>query len=670
MDVSKYKDMFVEEASQNLREMGDSLEKLLDSSDNQGEIDVLFRHAHSIKGMAASMSYNNITEISHKTEDLMDRVRSGKQEMTKEIKDLLFEVVDFLQTLVDMVASDSKDFPDSAPLMGKIFEAGKAESGKTKLGQPIPPPKPKAVPVQDELSQEESAQKALEGGRKIYKIHLTISEEAPSPAARVFLLITQLEEIGQVKKTHPPQKEIEQGNVGEGNQAWLFLVSEAKIEKVEEIIGASVELSSFKVEEVTVKPSTQLIKEQRSVVKKTEKKRPAPKIALPSYRKPASVKVDTPELDNLINIVGEMMIQERYLFDFLKDQESPKLKDCHMGLQRSIKGIHNQVMKFRMMPLAALVDMFPRAIRELQRGTGKEVDLTILGKDVRLDRSILEELGDPLLHLIRNSIDHGLESSEEREKAGKEPVGKLGITAWKEKDLAYIQIEDDGRGIDAEKVKKKAVERGVISAEDAEKLSEPDTLMLICSPGLSTAEKVTNISGRGVGMDVVKTAIENLGGNLFIDSTPGKGTKFSFKLPMTLAIIKTFLVRQRELLLAVPLTKLLFVLEIPSSEIKSENGKQFFVRQEESISLVRLNTLLKFPAQNTNGKEHESVIGVEIGNRKVGLVVDHLLSNIETVIKPLGLPLSKLGYYSGAIVTGTGEMALVLDVEKFAERVK
>jgi two-component system chemotaxis sensor kinase CheA len=327
-------------------------------------------------------------------------------------------------------------------------------------------------------------------------------------------------------------------------------------------------------------------------------------------------------------------------------------------------------MKLRMMPLAALTDMLPRAVRELQRGTGKEVDFKILGKTVRLDRAILEELGDPLLHIIRNSMDHGLESPEERQKIGKDPCGKLDLTAWKEKDLAYIQIEDDGRGIDAKKVKEKAVERGIISSEDAEKLSEVEALMLICKPGLSTAEKVTDISGRGVGMDVVKTTIENLGGNLFIYSTLGRGTKFILKLPMTLAVVKTFLVRQGELLFAIPLSKLQFVAETPLSGIKEEDGKQFFMKRDERISIMELNSLLKLPAGTVNGRPYKPIVCVEIAGRRIGLAVDHILTGMEAVVKPLGLPLSRLGYYSGVVVTGRGEMGLVLDVERFAGEVK
>ncbi|MBI5185130.1 MAG: chemotaxis protein CheA [Nitrospinae bacterium] len=665
MDTSKYKGLFVEEASKNLQEMGESLDRLAGSPHEKEAIDALFRHAHSIKGMAASMGYDDISALSHKTEDLMEKVRNGKKEFTKNVFGLLFEVVDTLQTLVDMVASDSMDFPDCSSLIEKILAEGKIEAGTLSASLPVPPPVSRTGGFHEESAQEGQPGGSSDRGWKLFKIHVLVSSDAPSPAARAFLLIVELENLGTVKRTHPPREEIESGRSGMENDFWLFLVSQAEREAVENIVQSSVELENFTIEEVLITRSQEKTKETREEFTR-EKDKKKTTVPLPAYRKPASVKVDTPDLDNLVDIIGEMMVQERRLFDLLKETGSTELKNCHAELQRSIKRLHNQIMKLRMMPLAALIDMLPRAIRELQRGTGKEVDLKILGKNVRLDRAILEELGDPLLHLVRNSVDHGIESPEERKKIGKAPCGKLELTAWKEKDLAYIQIEDDGRGIDAKKVVEKAVEKGIISREKAESLSGQEALMLICAPGLSTADKVTDISGRGVGMDVVKTAIENMGGNIFIHSVPGRGTKFILKLPMTLAVAKTFLVRQGELLLAIPLSKLQFVAEVPLSSIKEENGKQFFIRRDERINIMELGSLLNLPPGSTNGRAYEPVVCVEIAGRKLGLVVDHLLTGMEAVIKPLGLPLSRLGFYSGVIVTGKGEMGLVLDLERFS----
>ncbi len=664
MDVAKYRELFVEEASKNLQEMGDCLERLSSSGGDGSEIDVLFRHAHSIKGMASSMAYDSISQVSHKTEDLMDKIRSGKREFTTEIIQILFEVVDFLQSMVDVAASGEQDFPDVSSLTAKILEAGKVESEQVQA--PIPPSGTKGNP---EEPFPESLQAFQDQGKKIFKIRLIISKDSPVPAARAFLVLLELEKIGDIQKLNPSRQEIENGEIGKENEVALFLVTDSEKADAEKVFKSAVELESFEIVEVVIKTSERLEKEKGIFVREEGKKN-TPAITLPAYRKPTSVKVDTPDLDNMIDIIGEMMIQESRLDEFLHRHESPELKSCHVELLRSIKGIQRHVMKFRTMPLSSLVDMLPRVARELQRSAGKEVELSIEGKDVKLDRAVLEELGDPLLHLVRNSIDHGLETPEERQKLGKEPAGKLCVSAWQGKELIYIRIEDDGRGIDAQKAKEKAIEKGLLSREKADKLSEEEALDLICMPGLSTAKEVTSISGRGVGMDVVKTAIKNLGGNLLIQSTPGEGTRFTLKIPMSLAIVKTFLVRLGELLIAIPLTKLLFVAEVPTSEFKEEEGNRFFLRKEERISLVSLGSLLQFSASSPNGKELESIIGVDMANKKVGLVVDSLLNSVEAVIKPVGTPLANLGYYSGVIVTGKGEMALVLDVEKFAEKVK
>jgi len=504
---------------------------------------------------------------------------------------------------------------------------------------------------------------------RVYKIRLSISSEAQFPAARALLIIMALEKMGEIRRTLPPREEIEEGELGETNEVWVFLISESGRDEVEKAIHASVELTGFEIEELPLKvePGTEPERREPSSMRGKKKISARP---LPVYRKPGSVRVDTPDLDILINIIGEMMIQEGRLFDFLKDSKSRDLKNCHGEFRRSIQAIHRQVMKFRMLPITSLVEMLPRVARDLQRGTGKEVQLTLLGKDVRVDRAILEELGDPLLHLVRNAIDHGLEEPEERKRLGKDPAGKLTVTSWKEKDLAFIQIEDDGRGIDADKVKAKAVERGILSREAADKLSEEEALQLICAPGLSTAEKVTDISGRGVGMDVVKTAIENFGGNLFIYSTPGQGSKFVMKIPMTLAIVKSFLLRVQGVLLAIPLTRVHFVMEVPLSGMRTEEDGPCFVRRDETIPLISLSRLLRLPEESATGNGHASVVCVEIGGRKIGLVVDQLLTALEAVVKPVGLPLSRLGFYSGVMVTGTGEMALALDLERFAGRVK
>jgi two-component system chemotaxis sensor kinase CheA len=546
MDMSPYKDLFVSEAREHLQGMNEAIVALEEAPDDREHIDFLFRMAHSIKGMAASMGYDEMAEVSHKMEDLMDRVRKGTIEFVSAVADLLLEGSDLLSVMLNDVDAGGNGHQD-------ILDLSQRLTGYTPFQEPEPPRQGagQALGTPDTATTNRSAEQALPK-----KLEQEIAREKPDS--------------------------------------------------------------------------------------------------------PQNVRVKTEILDALVNITGELITHKNRMITLANEMKAPALTEAISDLSHLVRELQNEVLKVRLMPLSTVVDRLPRIVRDLAKKSGKEVLLQISGKEIEMDRGIVEELSDPLLHILRNAVDHGLELPAERRAMGKKPAGTISVAVQRENDRVLITISDDGKGMDTRRLKAAATEKGLLRQEDAALLSPQQALMLICLPGFSTATEITDVSGRGVGMDAVRTAVQAIGGNLAIDSSPGKGSCFTLSLPLTISIIQILLVACSSMIVGLPVTKVLRTVEIRKDSVISRGKGKFFRLADEEIPLVSLHRLLDLPLSPLKGESIPAVV-VEMKERTVGLVVDRFVGQQDVFVKPFGSPLNRMkGFFGGAIL-GDGQVIFIID---------
>jgi two-component system, chemotaxis family, sensor kinase CheA len=538
MDMSKYKELFISESREHLNSMNELIVFLEKENGDREKIDSLFRAAHSIKGMAASMGYDGIAELAHRLEDLMDRVRKGILTFDAGAADLLLEGADSLDSMILDVAQGVDGVRDMAELMGRI--SGYDPSAAV---APAAPPQP--------------------------------VEPAETPPAAP-------------KETGPGVRQ----KPGESGQ---------------------------------------------------------------------TVRVKTEILDHLINTTGELITNKHRLFNIGSELDSVRLDEALAELARLLRELYNGVINVRMMPFATVSDRFPRMVRDLARKSGKDVAFVVEGEDIELDRGILEELADPLIHIIRNAIDHGLESGEERLASGKPAEGQVRLSVSREKDRIVICVEDDGRGLDPARLLASAMEKGFLDPVKAAQLTTREVLLLVCIPGFSTAREVSDVSGRGVGMDAVNSTIQSLAGSLAIESEPGRGSRMILKLPLTITIINVLLAKIAPFSVAIPVTNILHTMELRRGDISKSENQQLFHMGEETVPIISLSRIFSEQAARPES-DYVSLLITEVKGRKVGLAVDSFLGQQEVFVKPLGRPLSRVRGLAGGAILGDGEIVFVLDV--------
>jgi len=541
MDMSQYKSLFLSEAREYLKTLNEMVVALEESPADRAAVDALFRGAHSLKGMAASMEYGDIVQVAHSMEDLMIRVRDGEIPFAPGVADLLLEGIDLIEGLLNDVDQErpSQRPPGDFPGRLAAYTPQPAAAAETER-EPEPAPSPAAA--------------------------------APPPAAQ------------------PP----------------------AEAEK-----GKEAEL--------------------------------------------ATVRVKTELLDHLIDLTGELVTNKQRLLTIGRELNSPALSEAVSETSKLLRALHDEVMKVRLMPFEAICDRFQRSVRALAKRSGKELHFELAGREIGLDRGILEQLTDPLNHLLRNAVDHGLEGSAERVAAGKPARGLVKLSVSRDRDRVLVSVSDDGRGMAPQRMIDAALAKGLITPEEAERLSPRQALMLTCIPGFSTAREVTDVSGRGVGMDAVNASIQKLGGSLSIESEPGQGSRFTLTLPMTIAIIHALIVECGGLKVGVPVTAVQRTIELKREELEQVGKRQFFHLDEEPIQLLSLNRVLGRPL----GRFPSGILPLfvtQAKGRRVGLVVDKLLGQHELFVKPLGRPLSKLAGLAGGAILGDGELVTILDL--------
>ncbi len=697
MDVSQYLEIFIDETKEHLQSLNEQLLVLETEPDNVETINEIFRAAHSLKGMAGTMGYKRMQQMTHDMENLFTEIRNGKMGVTAELIDVLFRGLDALEAYLSNIQENAdegtEDNHDILNQLNAILDKG--------LGKVAVQDVPKEA-SQTEVSNSQTVNTAIasqtEGlkykdlvladyeKRAIYKAHsmgmnaygmtIYIQEYCILKAARAFLVFKALENLGDIIKSRPEVQDIEDEKFDLDFS--IILITKSSIDKVKsavlsiseikDVVIENLELAQTDIAALNVDEIEQTEQKQENVKRTNEMNLKGNTAAAKHASKPVvnrSVRVDIEKLDVLMNLVSELIIAKNGLVSISTTDKTTKnesgFNEQIEYLERVTTNLHESVMKVRMVPIESVVNRFPRMIRDLSKKLNKKMELYMTGEETELDRTVIDEIGDPLMHLLRNAADHGLESNEERIAAGKPEVGSVFLDAYQDGNNVVIEVRDDGSGINVEKVKKKALDRGVVTEEQAESMTDKDFIDLLFKPSFSTAEAVTDVSGRGVGLDVVKTKIEALGGDIEAKTKLGEGSNFIIRLPLTLAIIQALMVELGPEKYAVPLGCIQTIEDVMISDIKYVHSKEVINLRGSVIPLIRLDKVLAVP-ETEKHSDNLTVVIVSKGDRLAGIVVDNLIGQQEIVIKSIGKYINNNKIIGGATILGDGEVALILDV--------
>ncbi|NLG04120.1 MAG: chemotaxis protein CheA [Clostridia bacterium] len=697
MDVSQYLDIFLDETKEHLQSLSDQLMILENEPENEDTINEIFRAAHSLKGMAGTMGYKRMQKLTHNMENVFSEVRGGKLKVSSHLIDVLFQALDALEGYQDAIQQTSDEGTnDNEPIiyaLTKILEGGNAETPAAQPEKAVNTPA-EEQPANDEqtnkkwlniqlqpseLSNIQEAQKNL----NVFGVTVYIQEACILKAARAFLVFKALEELGEIIVSQPSIQDIEDEKFDFDFS--MFFSTSADIDKVLAAIKNVSEIQDAFGEPVTAEQiadskkvnsengetdkdmaaSTELAttdEEKKPEAKSNQAAASAKKTTIAKPVVNRTVRVDIEKLDVLMNLVSELIIAKNSLVSFSEsDIANSNFNEQIEYLESVTTNLHESVMKVRMVSIESVLHKFPKMIRELKTKLNKKMELFMSGEETELDRTVVDEIGDPLMHLLRNSADHGIESPEERVKAGKPESGTIHLDAYQDGNNVVIEVRDDGHGIDVAAVKRKAIERGTITAEQGETMGDKDIIDLLFLPSFSTAKVVSDVSGRGVGLDVVKSKIETLGGDVSVKSKLGEGSVFTIRLPLTLAIIQALMVVVGNEKYAISLGSIQTIEDIPEEDVKYVQAKEVINLRGSVIPLIRLNTILGIESTK-NKSESMVVVIVKKGESMAGLVVDELIGQQEIVIKSLGKYINcNSRMISGATILGDGEVALILD---------
>lgn len=700
MDTSQYLDIFVDETKEHIQVLSDQIMVLEKEPDNSDAIAEIFRSAHSLKGMAGTMGFKRMQRLTHDMENVFSAVREGKMKVNDSLVDTLFRGLDAIQEYLDLIqeTSDEGDNDNEAIIneLNHFLNGGGGEAPAAPAAAPAPAATASAAATATEESaeinakakfhdiklsevEEHAIKKAFDDNMNVFGATVYIQESCLLKAARAFLVFKALEEIGEIIISNPSVQEIEDEKF-DFDFSLIFLTKETESE-----VRAAIQNVS-EIEDVVIEAIDESKAEEPKKADEP-KKEEAPKSAAPAAAATAaapaakqdaskakgkgkpvvsrSVRVDIEKLDSLMNQVSELIIAKNGLVSMSATDKRDSGDMSAFNEQIEYLGtvttnLHETVMKVRMVPIESTVQKFPRMIRDLSKKLDKKMELYMTGEDTELDRTVVDEIGDPLMHLLRNSADHGLESNEERVRLGKPEVGSIFLDAYQEGNNVVIEVRDDGAGINVEKVKKKMVERGLVPADQIDTITDKEAIATLFSPSFSTADKVSDVSGRGVGLDVVKTNIESLGGTIECKTERGAGSSFTIRLPLTLAIVQALMVELGTEKYAIPLGSIQTIEEVTKDDIKYVQSKEVISLRGTVIPLIRLDTLLDVPEREANNDNIVIVI-VRKADKLAGLVVDGLIGQQEIVIKSIGKYISTPKLISGSTILGDGEVALILD---------
>ena len=702
MDNSQYLEIFIDETKEHLQNLNEQILVIEAEPENMDTINEIFRAAHSLKGMAGTMEFKRMQKLTHQMENVFSEIRNGKMKVASELIDVLFECLDALEGYLEIISETGMEGEDDhqeildklAAILGTNGSGAggvKAQTGQKQAGEGAGDGSDKKKYRQFAFSDDEKAMIdfAYENELKVYALTVYIEETCLLKSARSFLVFKNLAAIGEVIKTDPPSRDIEDErfdfdfSICVVSKEPLERVMKAikRVSEIKEVVGEQIYSSSHK--ESTEKASDEKKQEQVSggdsqgtketaskaisQEKPAEKPKEGEKVASKAEKKSVatrSVRVDIEKLDVLMNLVSELIIAKNGLASQkMKEmaQDAAQFSDHMAYLERVTANIRESVMNVRMMPIEMVTQKFPRMIRDLNKKLGKNMELHMTGEDTELDRTVIDEIGDPLMHLLRNSADHGLEMPEVRKQRGKPEKGNIRLDAYQNGNTVVIEVGDDGNGIDVEAVKSKAVERGTLTPEEAKNMSEKDAIGLLFMPSFSTAKVVSDISGRGVGLDVVKTKIESLGGEIDVKTKLHEGSTFVIRLPLTLAIIQALMVEVGKERYAISLANIENIENYSKEKIQMVGQQEVMLFKERLIPVIWLADVLDLP--RSEGEDELTVLIIKKGDKFAGFVVDRLIGQQEIVIKSLGKYLENVNkVIGGATIMGDGGVALILDV--------
>ncbi|SLJ97636.1 MULTISPECIES: chemotaxis protein CheA [unclassified Paenibacillus] len=689
MDMNQYLSMFIDESNDHLQSLNENMLQLEGSPEDLGIVQVIFRSAHTLKGMAATMGFEDLASLTHKMENVLDLVRNEKLKMQDFIFDTLFKSLDALETMVQDITEGGEGKADVSSIVASLqaIESGEWTGGTAPVAAVNRSPStatPSAVEL-DEFQYSVLDQSIAEGHRVLY-VEVLVSEQSQLKGVRAYMVFDLLERSGEVVKSFPTVQDIEQEKFERSFSLYYITTKEAQelekgIMSISEIESAKViqldqetlqqmtnqAAATAEVEAAPVPAPVEASSEPSSSSKEEPKKPVATKTVAPKQAATPSrtIRVDIERLDVLMNLFSELLIDRSRLEQLASETGNNDLSDTVAHLSRVSTDLQNIVLKLRMVPVDTVFNRFPRMIRDLAKTLDKKIDLVITGAETELDRTVIDEIGDPLVHLLRNAVDHGVESIAERVAAGKPELGTVNLRAFHSGNHVFIEIEDDGKGIYRDNLLRTAVKRGVVTEEQGAKMSDDEVNQLLFAPGFSTADKISDISGRGVGLDVVKSKITSLGGNVTIHSTPGKGTNFSVQLPLTLSIIAAMLVRLGSEKYAVPLSSIVETAIVQREQVRNIHGNKMITFRESLIPYLSLSEVFGVPDFNDANEQETEIVVIRKGERLAAVAVEEFIGQSEIVLKSMGTYLPSIEGISGATILGDGQVALILDPNAF-----
>lgn len=663
MEINQYLEVFLDESKENIQVINDQLLNLEKNPEDLSIVNEIFRAAHTLKGMSATMGYEDLADLTHKMENVFDQIRNENISVNPDMMDVMFDCVQILEEMIFDIENGGdgkKDVQEIVSLLKQI-ETGKVieKEVAATVEETIEVRQENQIDINDfEIT---VINQAKSDGHFVYLINISLAEDCLLKAARVFMVFEVLESCGDVIKSLPTVEDLENENFDHSFSV-IFVTKDSKediknrILKVSEIVN--VEITDYEIfkQESKVEESDTTTKENTS--KKELKSSKNQTVTKKASSK--TIRVNIERLDILMNLFEELVIDRGRLEQISQELDHADLKSTVERISRISSNLQNIILNMRMVPIENVFNRFPRMIRQLARELGKKIDLKIEGAETELDRTVIDEIGDPLVHLIRNALDHGLELPNERLESGKPEEGLLLLKAYHSGNHVFVEITDDGQGINKEKVLNKAINSGLISEEEASTLTDQQINELIMMSGFSTAKQVSDISGRGVGLDVVRNTIESIGGTINIYSEEGKGTTFSIQLPLTLSIISVMLVVLNEEIYAIPLSSIIETAVIKKEQILKAHNKEVIDFRGHVVPLVHLNDVFGFDQQN-NDSDYYSIVIVNKGDKMAGLVVDSFIGQQEIVLKNLGNYLTNIFAISGATILGNGRVALIID---------
>jgi len=680
MGEEQYRELFVAESEEHLQLINNSVLGLEKDPENFKILDEIFRSAHTLKGMSATMGFEALTRLTHKMEDVLDIFRSQKIPVTSEVVDSLFNCLDMLQMLLEEIKGRKNLHLDAdatiiqlESVIPTISEIKKAQITETKREIRL-----------SKLEKNNLLNIARNTDIKFFAITVTLADDCQLKSVRVFMVFSKLGEMGEVAKSEPKIEDLEVNRFG--RSFVLLLLSKTPKKKIEETLKRVMEVEKVEVKQLKDIKEIPLEKEKKApkpAIETDEQKTPFNQakskdiIQQMGFKKIQSIRVSTQRLDKLMNFVGELVISKTRLMQIAQTHQLEPLNEVLTNIDRLTIDLQDEVTQARLIPMAHVFDRFPRMVRDLARSEKKQINFDVTGGEIELDRTVLDEIADPLVHLLRNSVDHGIEMPQVRKDCGKSTVGTIRLNAQRERTYVLIEVSDDGKGINPELLRKTAIKKGFMNEEELNRLSDKEVIQIITMPGFSSVETITDTSGRGVGMDVVKMKIEALGGTINFDSEDGKGSKFNLRLPLTVAIIRAMLVKVNGEIYATPIANIAETVKVNVNKIKHIEKFEVINLRDSVLPLLRLEKVLgknraekkKEPLaageQQQPEEEQEkeiSIVVVEGSGTKAGLVVDEVVGQQEVVIKTVGSLLKGIRGFAGATILGDGRVALILDV--------